>query len=109
MLADSSSTGAPIIGDNCYIGVGAKLIGGITIGNNVRISANYVVYESVPDNHVVVSGKQMMKEKKQLDNRFFTYRGRWVYFPDEAWHEIADPDISQYLSDRLPIHDTHKK
>lgn len=46
--------GAPTIGDNCYIGPGAKIIGAIKIGNNVAIGANCVVTKDVPDNAVVV-------------------------------------------------------
>ena len=46
---------APIIGNNVYIGPGAKLYGAITIGNNVAIGANAVVNKSVP-NHVTVGG-----------------------------------------------------
>ena len=49
--------GAPTVGDNCFIGAGAKLIGGIKIGNNVRIGANCVVFEDVPDNCTVVLDK----------------------------------------------------
>ena len=45
----------PIIGDNVYIGPGAKIFGGITIGNNVAIGANSVVNKSYPDN-VTVAG-----------------------------------------------------
>jgi serine O-acetyltransferase len=41
--------GVPILGNNVYIGVGAKILGGITIGNNVKIGANAVVLENVPD------------------------------------------------------------
>ena len=37
---------APIIGDNCYIGPGAKLFGSIILGNNVGIGANAVVNKS---------------------------------------------------------------
>ena len=44
---------APCIGDNCYIGTGACLVGNITIGNNVPIGANAVVTTSVPDNATV--------------------------------------------------------
>ncbi|MBF0503852.1 MAG: serine acetyltransferase [Candidatus Omnitrophica bacterium] len=40
--------GAPVIGDNVYIGVGAKVLGRINIGNNVKIGANAVVLEDVP-------------------------------------------------------------
>ncbi len=46
---------APTIGDNVYIGPGAKLYGKITIGDNVSIGANAVVNKDVPDN-VVVAG-----------------------------------------------------
>lgn len=46
--------GCPTIGDNVYIGPGAKIFGNIRIGNNVAIGANAVVTEDVPDNAVVV-------------------------------------------------------
>ena len=46
--------GVPKIRDNVYIAPGAKVIGGITIGNNVAIGANYVVTKPIPDNAVVV-------------------------------------------------------
>ena len=48
---------APVIGDNVYIGPRAKIFGAIHIGNNVRIGANYVVFEDVPDNATVVLPK----------------------------------------------------
>lgn len=49
--------GAPTIGDNCYIGAGAKIIGKISIGDNVRIGANCIVCEDIPDNCTVVMEK----------------------------------------------------
>jgi len=49
-----SKKGSPIIGDNVYIGPGAKIIGKIRIGNNCAIGANCVVTKDVPDNAVVV-------------------------------------------------------
>lgn len=48
------SWGAPVIGDEVYIGPGARLFGKIRVGNNVKIGANAVVYRDVPDNAVVV-------------------------------------------------------
>ena len=42
--------GAPTLGNNVYIGPGAKLFGPIVIGNNVAIGANAVVNNSFPDN-----------------------------------------------------------
>ena len=44
---------APVIGDNVEVCCGAKVIGGITVGNNVLIGANAVVVKDVPPNCVV--------------------------------------------------------
>lgn len=41
------------IGDNCYMGLGAKIFGQVTIGDNVVIGANSVVVKDIPDNCVV--------------------------------------------------------
>jgi serine O-acetyltransferase len=46
--------GCPIIGDNVFIGPGAKIIGGVKVGCNVAIGANCVVTHDVPDNAVIV-------------------------------------------------------
>ena len=46
---------APIFGDNVYLGPGAKVFGGVHIGDNVAIGANSVVNKDVP-NHVTVAG-----------------------------------------------------
>lgn len=43
----------PIIGDNVFIGAGAKIFGKIKIGNNVTIAANAVVVKDIPDNAIV--------------------------------------------------------
>lgn len=45
---------APSIGNNVFIGAGARILGDITIGDNCQIGANAVVIESVPANSVVV-------------------------------------------------------
>lgn len=47
--------GVPTLGDNVYIGPGAKLFGNITIGNNVAIGANAVVNSSFGSN-VTIAG-----------------------------------------------------
>lgn len=46
-----------MIGDNVYIGAGAKIIGNVHVGNNVKIGANCVVFMDVPDNCTVVMPK----------------------------------------------------
>lgn len=55
--------GVPVIGDNVYIGPGAKIFGGITIGNNVRIGANAVVSKDVPDGMTVVGANKILETK----------------------------------------------
>ena len=44
----------PTIGRNCVIGAGACVLGDIRIGDNVKIGANAVVLNDVPDNCTVV-------------------------------------------------------
>lgn len=55
---------APVIGDNVFIGAGAKIIGNIHIGNNVIIGSNAVVTKDVPDNHTVIGNPATMFETK---------------------------------------------
>lgn len=45
---------SPVIGDDVTITCGAKVLGGVTVGNNVTIGANAVVIKDVPSNTTVV-------------------------------------------------------
>lgn len=45
---------APVIGNNVDIGTGAKLLGRITIGDNVLIGANAVVVSNIPSDSIAV-------------------------------------------------------
>lgn len=60
----------PIIGNNVYIGPGAKIFGKITIGNNVTIGANAVVLKNAPDNAVMVGipARNIMEDKVERKN-----------------------------------------
>lgn len=49
-----TKVGDPVIGDNCVLFAGAKVIGPVKIGNNVVVGAGAVVVHDVPDNSVVV-------------------------------------------------------
>ena len=57
-LSTSSKVGlslrGPTIGDNVYIGTGARVLGPVKIGDNAKIGANAVVLTDVPDNHTAV-------------------------------------------------------
>ena len=45
--------GLPCIGNNVYVGAGAKILGPVTIGDNAVIGANAVVLKDVPPNCTV--------------------------------------------------------
>ena len=51
---DWRNNGMPVIGNNVFLGSGAKVLGAIQIGNNVVVAANALVTKSVPDNCTVV-------------------------------------------------------
>ena len=72
-LADSMGGGAPTIGDNVYIGCGAKIIGNVVVGDNVRIGANCVVTPDIPSNSTVVLQKPRIIKKENNINEFVEY------------------------------------
>ena len=53
------------------IGAGAKIIGPIRIGNNVKIGANCIVVQDIPDNATVVMQKPriILKEDCNGENK----------------------------------------
>lgn len=56
----------PKIGNNVWVGTGARVIGPVKIGNNVVIGANAVVNKDVPDN-VLVAGVPAKIVKENID------------------------------------------
>lgn len=58
----------PTLGNNIVVGAGAKVLGPIKIGDNVRIGANSVVTNDVPPNSVVVGvpGRIVSREGKKI-------------------------------------------
>lgn len=53
----AKSPQSPVIGDNCVISAGSKVIGPVTLGNNCMIGVNSVVTKSLPDGSVFAGGK----------------------------------------------------
>ena len=47
-------TGRPTIGNNVYLGAGCKVMGGVTVGDNVVVSANSLVVADVPSDCTVM-------------------------------------------------------
>lgn len=54
---------APEIGADCQIGAGAVLVGGIRVGNRVKIGAGAVVSRDVPDDCTVVAQQPRVLER----------------------------------------------
>lgn len=76
-LEDSKGYGAPSIGNNVYIGVGAKIIGNVKIGDNVRIGANCVVVEDIENNStVVLQHPRIIKNKIIKNNTYYSWEER---------------------------------
>lgn len=57
----------PSLGDNVVVGVGAQLIGAITIGDNAKVGAGSVVITSVPANATVVGVPGRVVEVRNPD------------------------------------------
>lgn len=65
---------APIIGNNVYIGPGAKLFGDIKIGDETAIGANAVVTKSFADGHCILIGVPANVSKHLPENNFIERR-----------------------------------
>lgn len=58
------------IGRNCFIGVGAMILPGVTIGNEVIIGASSVVTKDIPSNSVAVGNPaRIIKSGIQMNDK----------------------------------------
>ncbi|WP_294358076.1 hypothetical protein [uncultured Clostridium sp.] len=53
---DGITLDSPIIGDNVRLGVGAKVIGGITLADNITVAAGAVVVHSFEEPGITIGG-----------------------------------------------------
>lgn len=69
---------APVIGNQVRIAPGAKVVGGVSIGDNVVVGTNAVVVKDVPANSVTVGipNKILNRPFVDEDNRYY-----WKYSP----------------------------
>jgi serine O-acetyltransferase len=45
---------SPVLGDEVFVGAGARIVGGVRIGSRTRIGANAVVVDDIPDDATAV-------------------------------------------------------
>ncbi|MHA1381109.1 MAG: serine O-acetyltransferase [Candidatus Helarchaeota archaeon] len=83
----------PTLGSNVVVGAGAKILGPVRIGNNVRIGANSVVTKDIPDNSVVVG----------VPGRIISRNGKKIPRIDLDHADLPDPIINliKKLEDRI--------
>lgn len=76
----------PTLGNNIVVGVGAKVLGNINIGDNVKIGANSVVLESVPPDATVVGvpGRIVKQGGRRLTETMLDH----VHLPDPVADRI---------------------
>ena len=66
------------IGKNCWIGAGAVILPGITIGDNVVVGAGSVVTKDLPSNVVAVGNPcKVLREVNEYDREYY-FRGRKI-------------------------------
>jgi len=82
--------GYPKLGDNVYIGPGAKIVGAVVIGNNVAIGANCVVTKNIPDDSVVVG----------IPGRVISQEGSIGYINRTDYEKVAKPQPAVELRDK---------
>lgn len=99
----SSRGGTPVIGNNCYIGAGAVIVGGIEVGDNCRIGANCTVACDIPANSVVVSQPpRIIQHSSALGNRYYKWSPKGpVYYKGGQWILETDKAIIDNIKDAL--------
>lgn len=65
-IGQSERRGAPVIGDDVFIGTGAKVLGPVRIGRGARVASNSLVISDVPDGATAIG----------VPARILSYSGR---------------------------------
>ncbi len=87
----------PTLGNNVVIGAGAKILGPIILGDNVRVGSNSVVVKSVEAEKTVVGVPgRVLKEKMVKSDRFASYA---------VGNDADDPTIKAINSILSHLHD----
>lgn len=69
----ASGGGAPIVGDNVFIGSGAKIIGEVSVANNIAIGANAVVTKSFKEEGITLAGVPAHKISQNSSKNLLKY------------------------------------
>jgi len=78
------------VGANCFFGLGAQVIGNISIGHGCVIGAGAVVRADVPPFSLVVGNPA------RVIKRFDFSRNRWIKWPDSSY--VEGPSETDYVA-----------
>jgi acetyltransferase-like isoleucine patch superfamily enzyme len=78
-------SGPLYIGRGCWIGTGSRIIGSVTIGDNVIIGAGSLVIRDVPNNAIVVGVPARVIKYRILPNKIWHLSG---YFNPETFLKV---------------------
>lgn len=100
----------PTLGAHVIVGAGAKVLGGIVVGDHVRIGANAVVLKAVPDHSTVVGipGKVIRRRSEEGDldhvkmrdpiaDRFKLLELQILELKREVYEKQGKPEVFQPL------------
>lgn len=66
--------GAPVLGDNVWIGTNSIVVGNVHIGNDVLIAPNAYVNFDVPDHSIVLENPGRIIKKENATDSYITMR-----------------------------------
>lgn len=74
----------PTLGNNVLVGVGASVLGNVTIGDGAKIGGGAVVVEDVPPNSTVVGipGRVVRRDGKRVEDETAHQRRHQEFLPD---------------------------
>jgi serine O-acetyltransferase len=81
----------PTLGDNVLVGAGAKVLGPFKVGNNVKIAANAVVLNAIPDDctAVGVPARVVKRNGERVNGHTVTQDIDQIHIPDPVSLEIC--------------------
>lgn len=81
----------PTLGDNVLVGAGAKVLGPFKVGNNVKIAANAVVLNAIPDNctAVGVPARVVRRNGEKISGHTVTQDIDQIHIPDPVSLELC--------------------
>lgn len=85
------------VGDNCFLGNGCRLMGGVIIGDNVIIGAGSVVTKNIPSN--TVAAGMPAKVICTIDEFYEKNKERGVYYPTP---NLSYTEKKKYLMEHVP-------